>query len=232
MYGIKQTLTKEMSLEDYLEIIKKSKYPFDYLVELKKFKKRNGFLNLLFSEEEINEFCSEHVYHDLKRNTYYVDIKKIEPKKYQYAYEGEKEAFDRIDKLWKERDYRGVINECDTLLRHFIKKLYEIETGKEFSFTDGKKDQEIETILEKITFQCELPQLKDSLSNVIKEFNNMRNKLKDKPPYKSEQERWKKFNELPEIKKILYTRMIVDLLKSLHNSLLIIQRDWEKFLGK
>lgn len=232
-YPITSILIRKLGLKEYLELLKDSKFPFDYLFKLEKFKEKNGFLNLLFLEEDIIKFCSEYVYYNIKRNTYYIDIKKIEPKKYQYSYEGEKEAFDRIDKLWRERDYRGATDGCDALLKHFIKNLYEVKTGKEFSFTDREKDQEIKDILEEITSHCELSELKGSLDNAIKECNNMRNWFgKKHPPYKTEAERWKAFDKLSEVKKKLYTKMNIDLMKSLHNSLLIIQRDWENSLDK
>ncbi|CAG8464452.1 32562_t:CDS:2 [Gigaspora margarita] len=154
-----------MGLQEYLKLVKESDFPFEYLAKLEEFKERNNYLNLLFQEKRINEFCSKYVYRNIKRNTYYIDIKKIEPKK-----------------------YHRVIDECDTLLKHFVKSLYEIKTGKDFSFTDNKKDQDIQKILEEITSFCELSELKDGLNNVIKEFSNMRNKFgKNKPPYKTEE---------------------------------------------
>ncbi|CAG8453244.1 3891_t:CDS:2 [Ambispora gerdemannii] len=89
-----------------------------------------------------------------------METKKIEPEKYQYAYGGEKARFNEIEKSWRERDYRDIIDECDTLLGHFVKNLHEVKTGKEFSFTDKKKDQEIEVILKEITSSRELSELK------------------------------------------------------------------------
>lgn len=232
-WGYESVKFRKIYLSEYLNLVKDSKFPFDYLAKLEEFKEKNNYLDLFFEEEELIKFCSKNVYHDLKHYTYYIDIKKIEPKKYQYAYEGEKETFNRIDKLWRERDYRGAIDGCDALLKHFIKNLYEVKTGKEFSFTDGEKDQEIKDILEEITSHCELSELKGSLDNAIKECNNMRNWFgKKHPPYKTEAERWKAFDKLSEVKKKLYTKMNIDLMKSLHNSLLIIQRDWENSLDK
>jgi len=83
----------KLSLKSYLELIRDSNYPFDYLSKLMEIKESMKKKELIFSIKGISNFCSRYVYPNFKHTNYLIEIKKIEPKKYQYAYEGEKARF-------------------------------------------------------------------------------------------------------------------------------------------
>jgi hypothetical protein len=63
------------------------------------------------------------------------------------------------------------------------------------------------------------------LNQIAKSFKFMRDKLKPKLPHEKDKENWETYNKLSEVEKKIYTRISIDLAKSLHNILVILQKE-------
>jgi len=140
----------------------------------------------LFVTEEFNEFCNKHILIDALRN---IDIKDVSlGYEISYAYEEEEKNFDQLDDMYENGNYRGAIDECDTIFGLFLKNIFEklLQPGKELIFQNKKKPKQMEEVFQELTNRCKVPAIKENLNGIAEHFNSMRNRLKPKVPYKKD----------------------------------------------
>jgi hypothetical protein len=82
--------------------------------------------------------------------------------------------------------------------------------------------------LEFIVSKCRVEKLNNNLGKIFKEFFIIRSKLgKDVPKYEKDKE-WAKFDGVAEIEAKLYVRITIDLLKTLRNALMVLEKERKK----
>jgi len=214
----KRNQDERLNLKDYLEIMKSSKSFFEYLLKLWRLAKKK-FCCVKFDPEEIDNFCSDYFYINFKYNSYLIDIKEIEPKEYWYPHKNEKERFWEIDKLWSEYKDRDVVRKSREFLTYYL----ESTRGKTFNKDKKTKKREIEDALRDLITTFKIEGLYDDLNLILDKFREIRNKLKTEAPEGKEQEKFvENFEKSPH--KSISTRLLIDLLKALHNALIVMEK--------
>lgn len=213
---------ERLRLEKYLEIIKDSKSAFEYMIKLWRIGQREK-CRVMFSLKEIDSFCSNYFYINFKYNSYLIDIKEIEPKKYWHSHKNEKERFWEIDKLWGEYKDRDAARKSREFLTYYL----ESARGKTFSKNKNIKSKEIESILCDLVSHFKIEGLCEDLNIILHKFREIRNKLKAEAPERKEA---KEFENSPH--KSINTRLLIDLLKALHNALIVMEKMSKENLNK
>jgi len=217
---------ENLNLKDYLEIIKNSKNFFEYLLKLWRLGRKKMCL-VKFSLREIDNFCSDYFYINFKYNSYLINIKEIEPKEYWYPHKNEKEQFWEIDKLWSEYKDRDVVRKSREFLTYYL----ESSRGKTFSENKKTKKKEVEDALRDLISAFKIEGLYDDLNIILHKFREIRNKLKTEAPEGEEQKKLvKEFENSPH--KNISTRLLIDLLKALHNALIVMEKMSKENLNK
>jgi len=95
--------------------------------------------------------------------------------------------------------------------------------GKTFSKDKKIKKKEIEDALHDLVDHFKIEGLYEDLNVILHKFREIRNKLKTEAPEGKEQEEFvKNFENSPHGS--INTRLLVDLLKALHNALIVMEK--------
>ncbi|KLL02855.1 MAG: hypothetical protein MRECE_41c011 [Mycoplasmataceae bacterium CE_OT135] len=212
---------KDLELKRYLEILKNSSNYFKYLENLKKDFDWKGSYKTTFSLDKLNGFCSSIISDFMDP----LDIK--DNGEILYLYEEERSKFVKLDTEWQIKEYEDAFMGCDDLLKWYTGKWREKVFNEKF-FIDTQGGKHIEEVLKFIISKCGVEKLNNSLGKIFKEFSIIRSKLgKDVPKYEEDKE-WAKFDGVAEIEAKLYVRITIDLLKTIHNALMVLEKEREK----
>lgn len=210
MFGIGEVTHQNLSWNKYVEIIEKSRNYLKYFDALKDgCTKIRSTWRIVFDPNKLKSFCSS-IIGD------FVDL--IDIKEGSSCFDQEEiKDFKEIDKEWWNKNYNRVFYDCRALLIKHISKYL----GKEIE----DKIEDIEVFLQGIISKQELPKLlEDSLNKIIYQFGVMRNMLgKEEGETKKNKEWLRDFEPLEEKKKQLSTRITIDLVKTIHNLIRVLE---------
>ena len=194
-----------LDLSMYLDVIESSNNYFEYIKKLKRIP-----LLTLFKLDDLNSFCADIMI---------VGIMNIKTNGLSLYFDEEEEKdFGEIEKEWWEKNYNRVFYDCRALLVKHVSKYL----GREIKDTGN----DVEKFLQKIISEQGFPKLlENSLNEIINQFRIMRNMLGKEEGETKENKEWlRSFEPLEEKKKKISTRVIIDLLKTVHNILIILEK--------
>lgn len=200
-----------LELSKYFYIIKRNSNYFKYIEGLK-----NSSLSTLFKLDNLNSFCAS-ITGDIIDT---INIKNVKlSSSISYLDEEEEKDFDEIEKEWQEKNYNRVFYDCRALLIKHVSKYL----GREIE----DMGDDIEKFLQKIISDQGFPKLlEDSLNEIINQSRIMRNMLGKEEGETNKNKEWlRTFNLSEEKNKRLSTRITIDLMKTIHNILIVLEKE-------
>ncbi|CFW92749.1 Putative ribosomal protein S1 [endosymbiont DhMRE of Dentiscutata heterogama] len=216
-----------LDLEKYLNVIERSTSYFDYLTKLID----KGYIH--YNWKGLNHFSSTYLFNDYIALELVVEIKNIRLVK-NYQYSQEKNRFDSIEYHWKLKDYDEVFERVYDILPNFCQNYLGVDEIKK----DKHIPETLKKIFSKIILTHDVPGLSeilkvmnDRIETVINEFNELgKDFFKIRSKFGKDQgitKENKNFENASEINKKVCSRIVIDLLKVIHNAMLIadIEKD-------
>jgi hypothetical protein len=209
-----------LRLPEYLNILEESS---DVLEYWKKLKKTGYQLFTLIHKENLEDFCNNHILANVLRTVNIKDFKLDHEK--PFAYGGEKEEIDDTEKFWEEGHHWQAIDKLNTVFESFYKYFSEKHLNKKLVFKGKKKPEQIEEIIEALANRYKVPAIKNNLNGMAIHFKFMRDKLKPKVEHEKDVKVREGYDELPKAEIRLFTRISIDLAKTLHNVFVILEKE-------
>lgn len=215
VYGdIYWTVNKPFSLEEYLSIIEKNESWLEYLLYLVNYGKENN-CRVIFDPVELNEFCLEYFYLDLKYLSYIIDIKKIEYRD-RYLYSEPKRLQD-IENSWRNEKYDEVIDECRNSLLTFVDRYRKEHDPRGLNVKKDEKPKLFKEFFKEVCDDYKIEGLTNYLDEIFKILKTTRNLFGKGQPGASLDEK-----KVQIINKKVNTRMLIDFTKAVHNLLVLL----------